>query len=187
MRTVLIVYASDYGNTKAMAEAVAEGVESVPGTRAVIRTAEAATAEDLINADALVFGSPVHMGSIDWRMKKFIDSVTKDLWVQDALCGKVGAVFASGAGYGNAGGGAELTMLAMLADMAELGLLLVPLPKQTPGYAVAGLHWGPYGRSAGEKMEPVGVSAEQCLAARHHGANIARVAEALTGRTVFAK
>lgn len=32
----------------------------------------------------------------------------QQLWLKDALIGKIGAVFVSGGGYGSAGGGAEL-------------------------------------------------------------------------------
>ena len=59
MAKVVIVYASDYGNTKKMAEAVAAGVNSVAGSTAVLKTAEEATEQDLVAADALVVGSPV--------------------------------------------------------------------------------------------------------------------------------
>jgi NAD(P)H dehydrogenase (quinone) len=99
----------------------------------------------------------------------------------------VGAVFATGGGFGNAGGGAELTMLALLNNFAELGMVMVPLPKITPGYPMGGLQWGPYGRSAGEHMEQTGVTEERLEAAKYHGANVARVATALAGKELFAK
>jgi len=86
----------------------------------------------LLASDAVIVGSPVHMGSPDWCVKKFIDTVCSLLWMKDSLIGKVGAVFTSG-------GGCELPMLAMLNNFAELGMLMVPLPKNTPGYAVGGL------------------------------------------------
>ena len=186
MTKVLIVYATDYGNTKKMAEAVASGVTSVPDVQVELKLAEEATADDLIASDALIVGTPVHMGSPDWRVKKFIDQVCSPLWVKDSLIGKVGAVFATGGGYGNAGGGCELTMLALLNNFAELGMVMVPLPKNTPGYYLGGLQWGPYGRSAGEKMEPTGVTEERLEAAKHHGANVARVTVALAGKQLFA-
>jgi NAD(P)H dehydrogenase (quinone) len=68
---VLIVYATDYGNTKKMAEAVASGVTSVPDVQVELKLAEEATADDLIASDALIVGTPVHMGSPDWRVKKW--------------------------------------------------------------------------------------------------------------------
>lgn len=185
MAKVLIVYASDHGGTKKMAEALAEGVRSVPECQVEIKAADQATADDVIGGDALVVGTPVHMGSIDWRVKKFIDTVCSGLWMQDKVVGKVGAVFACGSGYGNAGGGAELTMLAMLNNMAELGMVIVPLPKSTPGYSAAGLQWGPYGRAHAEDLSPIGLSDEKVVSARQHGVHVARLAKALKGVTVF--
>jgi NAD(P)H dehydrogenase (quinone) len=185
MAKVLIVYATDYGNTKKMAEAVASGVSSVAGAQVEVKTAEEATAEDVLACDGLIIGSPTHMGSTDWRVKKFIDKICSKLWMEDKLIGKVGGVFATGGGFGNAGGGCELTMLAMLNNLAELGIIIAPLPKNTPGYYAGGLQWGPYARSSGEKMEQTGVTPERLEAAKHHGANIARLAAILKGKEVF--
>jgi len=63
MINVLVVYATDYQNTFKMAQAVVAGVQSVPDCKAVLKAAETATFDDLIAADAVVLGSPVHMGS----------------------------------------------------------------------------------------------------------------------------
>ncbi len=185
MSKVLIIYATDYGNTSKMAEAVASGVGSVKGVEAVIKKAEDATGDDMKSAEAVVVGTPVHMGSMDARIKLFIDRHCSRLWMADAMVGKIGAVFATGSGFGNAGGGAEQAMLSILANFAELGMIIVPLPKNSPGYAVGGLHWGPYARSASEKMEPVGVKDESLEAAKAHGANIARLAVSLSGKKIF--
>lgn len=188
MANILIVYATDWGSTKKMAEAVAAGVATVDGAKATVKTAEEVTADDVTGADALVLGSPVHMACMDWRVKRFIDQVCGGLWMQDKMNGKVGAVFVSGGGFGSSGGGCELAMLSMMANLAELGLLLVPLPKNTAGYPKGGLHWGPYGRSQTEDMQPIegGVPDERIEAARNHGANVARVAALVKGKNLFA-
>ena len=101
------------------------------------------------------------------------------------MLGKVGAVFASGCGYGGAGGGCELTMLGLLNNIAELGMIIVPLPKSTPGYAAGGLEWGPYGRAHDENLYRVGLSDPQLVAAEHHGRHVSRVAHALKGAKIF--
>lgn len=185
MAKVLIVYATDWGSTKKMAEAVEAGVKSVPGAEAILKAAEDVKDTDLTAADAVIMGTPVHMGSPDWRIKKLIDTVFSGLWMKDAMVGKVGAVFATGAGYGNGGGGNELTMLSMLNNFAEQGMIIVPLPKSTPGYAKGGLQWGPYGRSMGENMEQTGLADERVVAAKNHGANVARAAAAISKAKVF--
>lgn len=190
MATILIVAISDHGSTTAMADAIAKGVRSTGG-EAIRRTADEVDADGgspLCHCDGLILGSPVHMAAPDWRLKRFIDQETSPLWQKDALVGKVGGVFCSGAGYGGGGGGGELAMLSMLADLAELGMILVPLPKNTPGFAQAGLHWGPYGRAHAEDMSPKGLTEAELETSYHHGANIARLAERIAhpGQVVFA-
>lgn len=185
MVNVLIIYATDYGSTQKVAEAIAAGAETVPNVKTMLLQAEDVKQEDLIDSDAVIVGTPTHMGSPDWRVKQFIDQVCGPLWMKDALVGKVGAVFATASGFGSTGGGSELAMLALLSNFAELGMVLVPLPKKTPGYAKAGLHWGPCPRTGSEALEPIGVADDKLEVARHHGANVARAAAALKGTQVF--
>ena len=59
MTQVLVVYASDYGNTEKMAGAVAEGVNLVDGVNAVVKKAEDVSAEDMTSSDGVIIGSPV--------------------------------------------------------------------------------------------------------------------------------
>lgn len=186
MATVTVIYATDYGSTEKMARAIAEGVGTVAGVSARLVKAEEATGKDFLESDAIIMGTPVHMGGPDWRIKKLIDTVCGGLWMKDAITGKVGAVFATGSGYGNGGGGAELAVLPIVNNLIELGLVFVPLPRQTPGYADAGLQWGPYARTGDRDLKPIGIQEEQLVAARHHGANVARVTLALAGQQVFA-
>ncbi len=185
MSTILVIYASDYGITEKMAQAAAEGVESVTAAKAILKKAEEVKAEDFTTSDGVILGTPVHMGSMDWRIKKMIDTVCSGLWMQNALNGKVIGVFASGGGFGGAGGGVELTYLSMLNNFAELGMLIVPLPKMTEDYKKGGLHWGPYGRSADEDMQHCGVTEAVLALTRRHAVHITRAAEAVKGREIF--
>lgn len=185
MAKVLIVYASDYGSTKKMAAAVTQGAESVEGVETIVKVADEATAEDMTSSDAIIFGSPTHMGSVDWRVKKLIDTVCSGLWMKNALNGKIGAVFTTGGGFGLSGGGAELTMLSMLANLVELGMIIVPLPKNTPGYALGGLHWGPHIRTMDDSMQPLELTEATYEAARNHGVHVGRLSLALSKTAIF--
>lgn len=185
MTNVMIVYTSIFGNTQKLAQAVAEGAASVPNTSLVMRTAEEATKEEVRACDALILGSPVHMGMMDWRIKKFIDDSIYQLWLIDELVGKVAGVFVTGGGYGNAGSGCELTQIAMLGSLAECGMILVPFPKSSPGSEVTGSRWGPYARSGGPRMEPFGVTEDMFEGGRQYGALVARVAAALAGKELM--
>ena len=185
MTQVLVTYATDYGSTKAMAEAVGKGAQSVPETQVVLKEVTTVTPEELLAADAIIMGTPVHMAACDWRIKQFIDKVCGPCWMKDKAVGKVAGVFGTGAGYGQGGSGCELAMLSMLGNLAELGCIIVPLPKRTKGYSEGGLHWGPYGRSSDDALKSKPLNAGALQAAEAHGANIARVAKALQGKELL--
>lgn len=185
MTQILVIYESDYGSTEKMAQAVAEGVDSIDGAQALLKKAEEVSAEDLEGSDGVLVGTPVHMGNMDWRIKKMIDTVCAGLWMQDKMNGKVVGVFASGSGYGGGGGGVELTMVSLLNNFAELGMVIVPLPKNTEGYKKGGLQWGPYGRSADEDLQHNGLDQEVLSLSRTHGIHVTRVARALADTQVF--
>lgn len=176
-----------FGNTHKLAESVGEGAKSVTGTTVTLRTPEEATLDEVRSCDALILGSPVHMGMLDWRIKKFIDTHVYQLWLVDELVGKVAGVFATGGGYGNAGSGVELTQIAMLGSLAECGMILVPFPKSAPGSEVTGSRWGPYARSGGSRMEPIGIADEMLKGGRQYGASVAHVAAALVGKDLLPK
>lgn len=185
MANVLIVYATDYGSTEKAAKAVASGVSGVDGVDAVVKKAEEVTADDIVSSDALVLGSPVHMGSPDWRIKKFMDTVCSGIWGEDQAVGKVGAVFTTGSGYGNTGGGAELCQLVLLSCLAEMGTVIVSLPKTAPGYANGGLHWGPHARAHNEDLSPGALTDERLEAMSSHGTHIANLTKKLAGSSPF--
>ena len=70
---------------------------------------------------------------------------TAPLWLQGSLAGRLGAAFTS-AGEG-AGGGGELTLLRLLAFLAENGCLMVPFHNRLEGFRAAGCHWGVLART----------------------------------------
>lgn len=187
MTKVLVVYTSTMGNTRKIAEAIADGARSVTDTEVLLREATEATKDEVRDCDALLLGTPMRHRSADARIKKFIEDTLEILWLTDEMVGKVGGVFSVGGGYGNAGAGVEIAQLGMLAALAGAGMILVSLPKTTPGAEVAGSHWGPHGRSGGIDMEPIGISSEMLLAGWHHGANVTRVAAILKGHDLLAK
>ena len=184
MPKVLIAYASDHGTTRLVAQAIAAGASELEGCRADARDVELLDADDLRQVDALVLGSPVHMGSCHWAMKQFIDRLLGPVWPLGLLEGRVGALFATGAGRGGGGAGAELNMLSMLAVLAELGLIFVPLPRSVTGFDDAGLHWGPYYRTALLDGRPA-LEAEDMGTAREHGRHIAGACLRLGASSIF--
>src|ERR1044071_7745041 len=58
--SVLVAYHSGTGNTEKMAQGVAEGAKSVPGSSVSVKRVGEVSADDLLSADAVVIGSPVY-------------------------------------------------------------------------------------------------------------------------------
>lgn len=169
--SVLVVVASQTGRTAKMAAAVAEGARAA-GAEATVKSAEEAGPDDVLAADAVILGSGVHMGGMESSMRAFFER-TAHLWMQGALVGKVGAAFAS-AGAG-ARGGTELTLIALLANLAEHGMLLVPMHNRLAGYASAGCHWGPVAWT-NPRSGTAGPTAAHLEACRAHGEWVAQCA-----------
>jgi NAD(P)H dehydrogenase (quinone) len=165
---VLVVVASQTGRTRRMAEALAEGAREA-GAEALLRDAAEVGDAELLEADAIVLGSGVHMGGVEAPMRGFLEG-TSPLWLQGRLVGKLGAAFVS-AGAGGRGGG-ELALLSLLAALAEHGLLLVSMPNRLEGFAAAGCHWGPVAWTSPREGE-AGPTAAHLAAARAHGRHVA--------------
>lgn len=165
---ILVVVASATGRTRRMADALAEGAREA-GADVTLRDADDAGDDDLVAADAIVLGSGVHMAGMAASMRRFFER-TAPLWLQGRLIGKVGAAFAS-AGEGGRGGG-ELTLVSLLAYLAENGLLLVPMHNRMQGFRDAGCHWGPLARTNPVDGVP-GPTEAQLAAAKDHGRHVA--------------
>ena len=132
---ILVLYFSQRGHTKSMADLVVEGAASVPQTEVRLKTVAEATAEDLTWCDGIALGSPTHMGTIAWEMKQWWDVVAQPLWpITDA---KLGCAFSSS---GGAAGGAELTCVALQIVLMNYGFLVFGVTDYVaPGQT---LHYG---------------------------------------------
>ena len=132
MTAIAIVYHSASGRTRALAEAVARGVESARTDGSVV--AHVLSVEDatrahavLAAADAIVFGCPTYMGSASAPFKAFMDA-TSAVWALQGWRDKLAAGFThSAAPSGDKLG--TLTQLAVFAaqhGMVWVGLGLPP-------------------------------------------------------------
>lgn len=121
-----IVYYSGTGNTKAMAEYIKEGIESV-GKEVELMEVESATANDLVNEEIIILGSPACGAEEleDSYMEPFIEEL------KDHVNGKKVALFGSYSwGDGEfmrlwqdrmAGYGAELIAQGLIVNEAPVG------------------------------------------------------------------
>jgi multimeric flavodoxin WrbA len=95
---VLVLYYSRSGRTEALANSVAEGVESVEGSSAKVKRVDYATVSDFISCDAVAFGSPNYFSYMAGVMKDFFD---RALSIREKVAGKPSVAFTSGGGTSN--------------------------------------------------------------------------------------
>lgn len=88
MARAVIIYESKYGNTRLVAEKIAEGIRQASGVEAEVRELKVVNPEGLTEFDAIVIGSPNHMGNATRSIRTFIDKLGKI-----KLRGKLAAVF----------------------------------------------------------------------------------------------
>jgi flavodoxin I len=112
MPKVVVVYLSTSGNTKAMADAIVEGVQS-RNVEAKAMNFNEARIEELKDADAIAIGSSTFYYKMLPPMEKFIESLEKA-----KIKAKIGAAFGS---YGWSG-----EAPVMIAEkMRELGINVI--------------------------------------------------------------
>ena len=162
MHEILILYYSQTGAVKQMAQLVARGIEKVPGMGARLRTvpkvstvtqatapavpdagAPYAEYSDLEQCVGLALGSPTRFGSMAAPLKYFIDG-TGGLWLKGVLSGKPAAVFTSTASMH---GGQESTLLSMMLPLIHHGMLIVGVPYTEPELMSTRGGGTPYGAS----------------------------------------
>ena len=123
---VFIVFYSMYGHVESLARSLKKGVDSIEGVEGflyrvpetlpeeVLQLMKAPqkddqvpliSAEELVEADGLLFGFPTRYGSMAAQMKAFFDS-TGQLWREQKLAGVPAGFFVS---TGTQGGGQETT------------------------------------------------------------------------------
>ena len=191
-----------YGHIYKMAKAIAEGAKHVNSAEVkmcrvpetlpddVLRKMGATnfqketahidicTTDDLVSADAIIFGTPTRFGNMCGQMRQFLDS-TGGIWAKGLLVGKVGSVFTSSA---TQHGGQESTILSFHNTLLHHGMVIVGLPYAFEGQMRIDEITGssPYGAStiAGGKGERM-PSENELNAAKYQGKHVAQIAAKL--------
>jgi len=159
---ILVLFYSRHGATRKLAELIAQGVESVPGCDARLRTvpavstvAEATEADvpaegapyveldDLRECAGVAVGSPTRFGNMAAAMKYFWDGTATE-WLAGTLSGKPACVFTS---TGSLHGGQESTLLSMMIPLFHHGLMVMGLPYTHPELMTTSSGGTPYGAS----------------------------------------
>src|ERR1700724_3958172 len=164
MTKIAIIYYSATGHGTAMAQHVAAAAQAAGGEVRIRHVAEtrdpssfasnpawsanyeatkdlpAATGDDIVWADAVIFGSPTRFGSVASQLRSLLDSLG-GLWAEGKLADKVYAAFTSS---NTLHGGQETTLLALYITLMHFGGIIVPPGYTDPSKFVDG---NPYGVS----------------------------------------
>jgi NAD(P)H dehydrogenase (quinone) len=192
---ILVLYYSRFGATEALAREVCEGVDSVDGATAQLRTvapvstvAEAtgpaipddgppyATNDDLRECSGLILGSPTRFGNMAASLKYFLDGTGSE-WINGALCDKPAGAFTSGSSLH---GGQESTLLTMAVPLIHHGMLYVGIPYTESALSTTTTGGTPYGAShVSWNRDSDEISAEEQELARALGRRVATIAVSL--------
>ncbi len=192
MREVLVLYYSQGGAVREMAQIIARGIESVPGAKSRIRTVprvssnnEAIEPElstngppyvelvDLEECAGIALGSPTRFGNMAAPMKYFLDS-TSSLWLKGALIGKPAGVFTSS---GSMHGGNETTLITMMLPLIHHGMIVVGLPYSEASLGTTSSGGTPYGAShVGGSMDDKPLSEDEKKLCFALGQRLAQIA-----------
>jgi NAD(P)H dehydrogenase (quinone) len=129
---ILILYYSKGGNTRKLAERIGEGVESVSGVKAVLKSTQEVNKEDFVDSAGIIAGSPVYFGAMAYDLKRVFDEF---VGIRKKMENKVGAAFATS---GDASGGKETTIISIIQCLLIYGMMIVGDPMDATGhYGVA--------------------------------------------------
>lgn len=128
---VLVVYHSETGNTERMAQSVAEGARSMEGVEVLLLSVDEVSADQLIEADAIIVGSPVYNANVTPEISAFIAS-----WPFDGqpLKDKIGAAFVTAGGIS---AGEEIVQMNILQSMLVFGMIVVGGPDWTQPFGAS--------------------------------------------------
>lgn len=130
---VLITYHSETGNTEKMAQAVAEGVNSVEGVSVKLLPIAETQESDLLQADAIIVGSPVHNANVSAEVQRFISSWPFE---NEPLKNKIGAVFVTAGGIS---AGEEVAQVNLIQSMLVFGMIVVGGPDWTQPFGASAI------------------------------------------------
>lgn len=197
MTNLSIIYYSSTGTVDTMARRAAEAgerqgaqvrlrqVEELAPEKAIasnerwqqhydrVKDEPTATPDDILWADAVLFGSPTRYGNVASQLKQFLDTLGPQ-WAQGLLADKAYSGFTSTM---TAHGGQETTLLALYNSVYHFGGIIVP-----PGYTdqLKFNDGNPYGVShvtGGGNDEPLGD--KELVALDHLVSRVLTVARAL--------
>lgn len=146
MKKVLVAYVSRTGNTKKMADFIAEGVRFSANEPELKKVSDIKSEKDLAGYDGFIFGCPTYHRDMTASMKTFLFLAEKA-----NLTGKVGGAFCSYTHSGESGEMVADTMMHVFKmDLVDLGAL--QLKEQVLDAPDGARACQDYGKAVGEKL-----------------------------------
>ncbi len=163
---ILIAFHSETGNTEKLAQAVRDGAVRAGGVEVLLRKVGEVSSEEILNADGILLGTPVHWAGLSAECKRFLDRLGQALMEAKALEreGRTGGALVTG---GAPSSGKELARLSILSAFLNLRFLVVG------GVAADG--FGTLGPQATTGPEDPGLSEAELEEARRSGERFARL------------
>ena len=118
-KKILITYQSKTNHTKTLAAEVAKGVQSVKDVQLIFKPISETTQQDLLEADAIIVGSPVYNANVAPEVVKFMSEWP---FSGNSLKNKIGAAFVTAGGLS---AGEELAQVNLLHTMLVFGMIIV--------------------------------------------------------------
>lgn len=163
---ILVLFYSFTGHTARLAEVIAEGAKEITGAEVEIKQVPeilpkdffynkpdlqearsglskipVASIEDLVSADGVAFGTPVHFGSFASQIKQFIDQLSP-VYIKGTMVGKPAACFTSA---GSLHGGEEAALISLMIPLLNLGMIPIGVPYPIQGEGSEFDAGSPYG------------------------------------------
>ena len=192
MSEILVLYYSRFGATESLAREVCQGIDSVPGAAARLRTVPAVstvtsateedipaegppfvTKDDLKECAGILLGSPTRFGNMAAPLKYFLDGTGSE-WMNGTLSGKPAGVFTS---TSSLHGGQETTLLTMALPLIHHGMIFVGIPYSEAALSTTTSGGSPYGAShVTWSRDPDVLTEEESQLAKSLGERVARIA-----------
>ncbi|MBM3749071.1 MAG: hypothetical protein FJW34_25170, partial [Acidobacteria bacterium] len=120
---ILIAYHSQAGNTEKLAQAIERGAAAVAGVEVLLRQAVAVKPEEILRADGIVVGTPVHWHNMSLDTRRFLDRVGDTLWrAKTTGEGRTAGAFCTG---GAPAMGKEMARLSILSAFMVMRFVAV--------------------------------------------------------------
>jgi len=132
--TVLIAYHSVSGHTAKMAKSIQKGILESSDIKVILKPVSEVTQEELLDANAIVIGSPVYNANPSPEILSFIKT-----WPFEGqpLKNKLGGVFVTAGGLSS---GEELVQSSLLHAMMVYGMIVMGGDDWKSSFGASGIH-----------------------------------------------